>query len=71
MKRTFYASLLWVVPIAGLFCWTTMPATGQAGATNGEWRSYGADVGNTRYSPLDQINAANFKNLEVAWRFKT
>ena len=25
----------------------------------------------TRYSPLDQINAANFNKLEVAWRFKT
>ena len=25
----------------------------------------------TRYSPLDQINASNFKNLEIAWRFKT
>ena len=24
-----------------------------------------------QYSPLDQINAANFNKLEVAWRFKT
>src|SRR3989440_10116001 len=46
-------------------------ATGQSGAPNGEWRTYGGDLGNTRYSPLDQINASNFKNLEVAWRFKT
>src|SRR5713101_1044290 len=37
----------------------------------GEWRTYGGDLGNTRYSPLDQINAANFNRLEVAWRFKT
>src|SRR5258705_2509590 len=43
------------------------PAT----ATTGEWRAYGADARNTRYLPLDQINAANFSNLEVAWRFKT
>src|SRR5881397_54586 len=43
----------------------------QTGAKSGEWRSYGADVGNTHYSPLDQINASNFNNLEVAWRFKT
>src|SRR5262249_19365741 len=43
----------------------------QHGATNGEWRTYGADTGNTRYSPLDQINGQNFNNLEVAWRFKT
>ncbi|HEY6213706.1 MAG TPA: PQQ-binding-like beta-propeller repeat protein [Vicinamibacterales bacterium] len=43
----------------------------QSGARNGEWRSYGADTGNTRYSPLDQISAANFKDLQIAWRFKT
>ena len=43
----------------------------QSGAKNGEWRSYAGDVGSTRYSPLDQINASNFSKLEVAWRFKT
>src|SRR5207249_10698157 len=52
-----------------LLCATSLIA--QTGAKNGEWRTYGGDVGNTRYSPLDQINASNFKNLEVAWRFKT
>jgi hypothetical protein len=49
----------------------TGPAQGQAGAKKGEWPTYGGDLGHTRYAPLDQINAANFKNLEVAWRFKT
>src|SRR5690242_7328691 len=43
----------------------------QRGTTNGEWPTYGGDLGNTRYAPLDQITAANFNNLEVAWRFKT
>ena len=38
---------------------------------NGEWRSYAADVASTRYSPLDQINADNFNDLELAWRFRT
>src|SRR6266511_5484380 len=46
-------------------------AHAQAGALSGEWRSYGADLANTRYSPLDQINAQNFNQLEVAFRFKT
>src|SRR5580658_4330265 len=36
-----------------------------------EWPSYAADLAGTRYRPLDQINAANFGKLEVAWRFKT
>ena len=41
------------------------------GTQDGEWPSYGGDIANTRYSPLDQINADNFSDLEVAWRFKT
>ena len=44
---------------------------GQAGTKNGEWPSYAGDTGSTRYAPLDQIDAANFSKLEVAWRFKT
>ncbi|NOT43202.1 MAG: PQQ-binding-like beta-propeller repeat protein, partial [Acidobacteria bacterium] len=36
-----------------------------------EWTTYGADLKSTRYAPLDQINADNFADLEVAWRFKT
>ncbi len=41
------------------------------GTTNGEWRSYGGDIANTRYSPLSQITAENFGELEVVWRFHT
>ena len=48
-----------------------IPALAQTGAKNGEWRSYGGDTGNTRYSPLDQINAGNFNKLELAWHFRT
>jgi quinoprotein glucose dehydrogenase len=44
---------------------------GQSGTRNGEWPTYGGDLGNTKYAPLDQITAANFNSLEVAWRFKT
>jgi quinoprotein glucose dehydrogenase len=45
--------------------------SGQAGAPGGEWRTYGGDLGNTRYAPLDQINSGNFNKLQVAWRLKT
>ena len=40
-------------------------------AANTDWRAYGNNLGNHRYAPLDQINGSNFKNLEIAWRFKT
>ncbi len=43
----------------------------QYGATNGEWRTWAGDLGGTRYAPLDQITAANFSTLQVAWRFGT
>jgi quinoprotein glucose dehydrogenase len=45
-------------------------AEAQYGAAKGEWRFYGGDAGGTKYSSLDQINAANVKKLEVAWRWK-
>jgi len=60
-----------MLPVAGLAVWALAPAAAQTGAKNGEWRTYGGDLGNTRYSPLDQINGSNFGKLEVAWRFKT
>jgi quinoprotein glucose dehydrogenase len=65
MTRTFSA----LIPAACLLC--TLPVGAQTGASNGEWRNYGGDLGNTHYSALDQINGGNFGKLEVAWRFKT
>ncbi len=65
MKPILFGAML----ALGSLC--TLPVWGQTGAANGEWRSYGGDLGNTHYSPLDQINAANFNKLEIAWRFKT
>lgn len=36
---------------------------------NAEWLSYHGDSKATHYSPLDQINADNVQNLEIAWRW--
>src|ERR1700732_3757851 len=57
--------------LAACMLWNASPGWAQSGAKNGEWRTYGGDLGSTRYSPLDQINAGNFNMLEVAWHFKT
>ncbi len=35
----------------------------------GEWTSQARDYANTRYSPLDQINADNVARLKIAWTF--
>ena len=48
-----------------------LPLAAQTGAKNGEWSTYGGDLGNTRYSPLKQIDASNFNKLAIAWRFHT
>jgi quinoprotein glucose dehydrogenase len=47
------------------------PASAQNGAPNGEWPTYGGDLGHTRYAALDQIDADTFNDLELAWRFNT
>ena len=36
---------------------------------DGEWLAIGRDAANTKYSPLDQIDADNFTDLEIAWRW--
>src|SRR6059036_3725488 len=59
------------ISLIGCILLSSVSLIAQTGAKNGDWRSYGADVGNTHYSPLDQINASNFNKLEPAWHFKT
>ncbi len=56
--------------ICAVLC-ASLPLAAQNGAKNGEWRSYAADPGSTKYSPLDQINRDNAKDLRIAWRFRT
>jgi quinoprotein glucose dehydrogenase len=64
-----------VLLVAGLV-WANDWVSGQSSSfsyttKNGEWPSYTGDIRGSRYSPLDQITAENFNDLEVAWRFKT
>lgn len=41
---------------------TAAPSTAE-----GDWPTYGGDLAGSKYSPLAQITAANFKDLRVAW----
>jgi quinoprotein glucose dehydrogenase len=56
--------------LAGPLCWPAT-ASAQSHPKDTEWPSYAADLAGTRYRPLDQINASNFSDLEIAWRIKT
>src|SRR5260370_18865838 len=61
------------LPFACLVMLSLIPAVAfaQYHPEDTEWPSYAADLAGTRYRPLDQINASNFSNLEIAWRIKT
>jgi quinohemoprotein ethanol dehydrogenase len=41
-----------------------------AGKTGEEWLTYGLTPGETRYSPLKQIDASNVSRLGLAWAFE-
>ena len=50
----------------------TLPSASMAqgpGTEGGQWTYLGGDAWHTRYQPADQINASNFEDLEIAWRF--
>jgi glucose dehydrogenase len=75
VRKLFWMAFVLAVTCIGLIRITTIGAAPQSAnqpsTKNGEWPYYTADLKGTRYSPLDQINASNFNELEVAWRFKT
>ena len=63
------AALLWY-PSATLQAQDRSPSPGgSAGpaSSGAEWRAWGADPASTRYSSLEQVDASNFEDLEVAW----
>jgi quinoprotein glucose dehydrogenase len=75
MKRIAFRSVPAVLLLVVGLAWLSPRLSGQTSpmpsTKNGEWPMYTADLRGSKYSPLDQINAANFSKLEVAWRFKT
>ena len=85
MTRMAARSASMVLLLAAGIVWTGLRLSGQtargagpaasgsfvASTKNGDWQSYTGDSRGSRYSPLSQITAENFNDLEVAWRFKT
>ncbi|MGQ0537716.1 MAG: outer membrane protein assembly factor BamB family protein [Gemmatimonadaceae bacterium] len=67
------AALLACTMVAALFRASTSGAAQRSalvrGNAPGEWRYWAADAWSTRYAPLDQIDAANFNSLEIAWQW--
>lgn len=65
MRR--FSGLLAILGCVLIYSLGAIPAGGKARSEKGEWRFYGGDSGNSKYSPLDQINPDNVKTLKVAW----
>jgi quinoprotein glucose dehydrogenase len=68
--RTTKLRLLALTSVIVFLIWA-QSGTAQRGGNAPEWRHYGGDAWGTKYSPLDQINASNVNQLQVAWRWKT
>ena len=69
--RKRQGALFALAAIAGIAVSSAQTAVSTDPPKDTEWPTYGADLANTRYRPLDQINASNFSQLELAWSFKT
>ena len=57
---------LWVAALLTVSLSAQAPAP--SSTATGEWPTYGGDLANSKYSPLDQVTAANFSSLKIAWR---
>ncbi|MEE8134741.1 MAG: PQQ-binding-like beta-propeller repeat protein [Gemmatimonadales bacterium] len=56
---------VWVV--SALLVLATTACSGQGVVTEGDWAAITGNLAGQRYSSLDQIDAGNFSDLEVAW----
>src|SRR3712207_4297160 len=60
--------VLATIAAAALLDASSAPLSAQRGPNRGAWRSYGGDLGSTKYAPLDQVNEDNVRRLRIAWR---
>lgn len=77
-KTRIFAYFAALVACASLVAFPQGRGGAQAGAGQArgaqagpDWSTYGGNLASQRYSPADQINRDNFRNLRIAWRLKT
>ena len=63
-----HSESLWKLLLCTVASAVLLPTTGSAQfrPKDTEWPSYAADLAGSRYRSLDQINASNFNDLEIA-----
>jgi quinoprotein glucose dehydrogenase len=69
--RIGFGTLAFVVALLTVVTAQQRPAPAAAPGPSVEWRSYGGNLANWRYSPLDQITKDNIAGVKVAWRWKS
>ena len=68
---TFKSRMLLVLTATSLVLASCTNITTKTGQQNKDWPSFGRDYANQRFSPLNQINQTNVKNLSLAWQYKS
>src|SRR5215468_7924547 len=77
MAQSRFTLLSTLISVAFVAVAGTLPVRGQeakaglsVAAKRGEWRYLNGDPMSMRYSPLEQIDKDNFKDLKIAWHWK-
>ncbi len=65
------SAVLGIVLTGALALILAPPLAPTAAGQTGEWLAYAADKAGSKYSPLDQIDATNVEDLQIAWRQST
>ena len=72
MTTLMTRSVVWIGTLLLCAVVAVHPISAQHEApSNGEWPTYGGDLGGSKYSPLDQITRENFDELTIAWRWRS
>ena len=69
MTRKVFVSFVVLLLVEPIWAQDSRESWPSYGTDNGEWMSYAGDIGGSKYSPLDQIDATNFSDLEIAWQW--
>ena len=72
MTTLMTRSVVWIGTLLLCAVVAVHQVSAQHGApSNGEWPTYGGDLGGSKYSPLDQITRENFDELAIARRWRS